>query len=220
MNKLWYLSQIKILKDLSSEDMDYFNQVTEMTKIPKGTIVQTPFGEHSGIYFVKEGKLRLYRLNEDGKQFTLGIIGSGNSFGHTQLFSLGAHNAYIETIEDVLICLMKDDELEPFLLDRPHLLLNILKNLSLKLEEQDHMLEELALYDLRHRVLFWIRKLAQEFGVDHGYFITIDIALSHQDLANMVGSSRESVSIVLSELATEGIILSERLKISLHRHHI
>ncbi len=215
MNKLWYLSQIKILKDLSDEDMDYIQTVTEMINIPKGTIVQTPYSVHGGIYFVKEGKLRLYTLNEEGKQFTLGIIGSGNSFGNTKLFSLGTQNAYIETIEDVIFCLMRDNELEEFLLKRPKLLMNILKNLSLKLEEQNHMLEELALYDLKHRVLFWIRKLAHEFGVNHGEFTTIDLPLSHQDLANMIGSSRESVSIVLSDLVTEGIILSGRLKISI-----
>jgi CRP-like cAMP-binding protein len=190
-----------------------------MTLLPKGTIVQTPYDENDGIYFVKEGKLKLYRLNEEGKQFTLGVIGSGNSFGNTKLFSLGTQNAYIETIEEALVCLMKNNELELFLLNRPHLLMNILKNLSLKLEEQNHMLEELALYDLRHRVLFWIRKLAKEFGIDHGKFITIDLSLSQQELANMVGSSRESVSIVLSNLETEGIILTERLKISIHRNH-
>ena len=217
MDKLWYLSQIKLFQDLSHEDIEYIHTFTDMSNVPKGTIVQTPYSRHSGIYFVKEGKLRLYTLNEDGKQFTLGIIGKGNSFGNTNLFSLGTQNVYIESIEDILICLINNEQLEQFLLKRPNLLMTILKNLSIKVEEQNHMLEELALYDLKHRALFWIKKLAREFGVDHGDFITIDLSLSHQELANMIGSSRESVSVILSDLTNEGIILSGRLKISINK---
>ncbi len=217
MDKLWYLSQIKLFQDLSHEDIEYIHTFTDMYSVPKGTIVQTPYSRHNGIYFIKEGKLRLYTLNEEGKQFTLGIIGHGNSFGNTNLFSFGTQNVFIESIEDILICLIKNEQLEQFLLKRPNLLMTILKNLSIKVEEQNHMLEELALYDLKHRALFWIKKLAREFGVDHGDFITIDLSLSHQELANMIGSSRESVSIILSDLTNEGIILSGRLKISINK---
>ncbi|MDF1617625.1 Crp/Fnr family transcriptional regulator, partial [Petrocella sp. FN5] len=217
MEKLWYLSQIKLFNHLTKDDMGQINNMTHMSTIPKNTIVQTPFSQPKGLYLVKEGKLRLYNLNSEGKQYTIGIIGHGNTFGNTSLFSLGTQNIYIETLEDTLICLFDPKQLEDYLLSRPQLLMNILGHLSQKIEEQNKMLEQLALYDIKQRTLYWLRKLANDFGLDTGEYITIDLPLSHQELANMIGSTRESVSLILSELSQEGIILSGRLKISISK---
>ncbi|MDW7660954.1 MAG: Crp/Fnr family transcriptional regulator [Bacillota bacterium] len=217
MTKLWYLSQVKIFRDLTREEMAYIHEFTNMSTIPQNTIVQSPYSTHKGLYIVKEGKLRLYNINPDGKQYTLGILGKGNTFGNTNLFTLGTENVYIETLEDTLICLFENQQLEEFLMAHPKLLLNILKNLSEKIEEQNRMLEQLALYDLKQRILYWLTKLAGEFGLEDGAYITIDLPLSHQELANMIGSTRESVSVILSELSKDGTIMTGRLKIGLHK---
>ncbi len=220
MEKLWYLSQIKLFDHLTEDDMHHIDEVTHMSTIPKNTIVQTSHSQPKGLYIVKKGKLRLYNLNSEGKQYTLGIIGPGNTFGNTPLFSLGTQNIYIETLEETLICLFDNAHLEDFLLTRPQLLMNILGHLSQKIEEQNKMLEQLALYDIKQRILYWLRKLANDFGLDSGDYITIDLPLSHQELANMIGSTRESVSLILSELSQEGIIISGRLKISVSKSNL
>lgn len=71
MDKLWYLSKIKLFDNLSRNDMNQIDDVTRMSTIPKGTIVQTPFSNPNGLYIVKDGRLRLYTINSDGKQYTL-----------------------------------------------------------------------------------------------------------------------------------------------------
>ena len=217
MNKLWYLSQIKLFKSLSQEEVQYMHDFTTMTTYPKRTVVQRPDNPLDGLYFVKTGKLRLYALHESGKEYTIGILQKGNSFGSTNLFDLGTNNAYIETLEESLVCHFENQQLEEFLLDRPQLMLAIIKTLGKKIEEQQEMLEELAFYDLRHRVLFWLKKLGTEFGIKEGEYLVIDLPLSHQDLANMVGATREGVSATLSALSKEGLILPGRKQIRLHR---
>jgi CRP-like cAMP-binding protein len=97
MEKLWYLSQIKIFSNLPEEDLIKINGVTHMSTIPKHTIIQTPHSSLLGLYLVKKGKLRIYKLRSSGKQFTIGIIGYGNTFGETSLFSMETKNTYIET---------------------------------------------------------------------------------------------------------------------------
>jgi len=97
-------------------------------------------------------------------------------------------------------------------------MLAIIKTLGKKIEEQQEMLEELAFYDLRHRVVFWLKKLGTEFGLEEGEYLVIDLPLSHQDLANMVGATREGVSTILSSLSKEGLILPGRRQIRLHRN--
>lgn len=220
MNKLWYLSQIKLFDSLSREEIQYMHDFTTMTTYPKGTLVHRPDNPLKGLYFVKTGKLRLYALHETGKEYTIGILQKGNSFGSTNLFDLGTNNAYIETLEDSLVCHFENQQLEEFLMDRPQLMLAIIKTLGKKIEGQQEMLEELAFYDLRHRVLFWLKKLSAEFGIEEGEYYIIDLPLSHQDLANMVGATREGVSGILSTLSKEGLIITGRKRIRLHRSHL
>lgn len=217
MNKLWYLSQIKLFDSLSNQEVQYMHDFTTMTTYPKGTIVQHPEEPLNGLYFVKTGKLRLYSLHESGKEYTIGILRKGNSFGSTNLFDLGTKNAFIETLEESLVCHFENRQLEVFLSKRPQLMLAIIKTLGKKIEDQQEMLEELAFYDLRHRVLFWLKKLSIEFGIEEGEYLMIDLSLSHQDLANMVGATREGVSATLSALSKEGLILPGRKQIRLHR---
>jgi len=217
LNKLWYLSQIKLFDSLSKEEIQYMHDFTTMTTYSKGTLIQRPDNPLKGLYFVKTGKLRLYALHETGKEYTIGILQKGNSFGSTNLFDLGTNNAYIETLEESLVCHFENQQLEEFLINRPQLMLAIIKTLGKKIEGQQEMLEELAFYDLRHRVLFWLKKLSSEFGIEEGEYYIIDLPLSHQDLANMVGATREGVSGILSTLSKEGLIITARKRIRLHR---
>ncbi|MBU3189545.1 Crp/Fnr family transcriptional regulator [Clostridium bowmanii] len=79
------------------------------------------------------------------------------------------------------------------------------------------MLEQLANYDIKQRLMYWLIKLANEFGNEKGEIITIDLALSHQELANMIGSTRESVTSTLNELVKEEVIIMGRMSISLRK---
>ena len=217
MDKLWYLSKIDLFEYLTKDELMDVSDETTMSNLPKGTIIQTPYGSPSGLYFIKEGKLRLYTLDEDGKQFTSGIIGKGATFGNADVFSLGTKDFYIETLSDTLICTFPSKSFETFLMNHPSLVMNLMKSLSQKIEEQNKMLKQLALYDIKERLVFWLCKLAQSFGHDDGEFVSIDLDLSHQELANMIGSTRESVSLTLKELSNKGVILSGRLKISVKK---
>jgi CRP-like cAMP-binding protein len=110
MDKLWYLSRISIFEALPEEDLleiDRMAPMTHFNALPKGSMVQTPDTYREGLFFVKEGKLRMYKVNADGKQFTAGILGPGNMFGEIDSFSFGTKGIYIETMERTLICSVK-----------------------------------------------------------------------------------------------------------------
>ena len=217
MDKLWYLSKINLFEHLSKDELKEVAQATVMSTLPKGTIVQTPYGSPTGMYFIKEGKLRLYTVNEEGKQFTSGIMGMGGTFGNTSLFSFGTKDYYIETLTDTLICTFPSKTFEAFLMEHPALVISLMKSLSQKIEEQEKMLQQLALYDIKERLVFWLCRLAEDFGKEDGDYVSIELDLSHQELANMIGATRETVSVTLKELSNKGIILSGRLKVSIKK---
>jgi CRP-like cAMP-binding protein len=218
MNKLWYLSQISIFEEMSREEIreiDQLDTIHHFNWITKNTLVQTPESACEGLYFVKEGKLRLYKLNDSGKQFTLGILTRGNIFGELNSFSFGTSRVYIETMESSLLCTMSEPQFERLMINRPQLALKFLKALSDRLKEREDQLEQLALHSLKKRVLHLLSTLGAKFGVIQDGYALIDLPLSHQEIANMIGASREAVSSVMSELAKEGVIKTSRMSVQL-----
>lgn len=218
MNKLWYLSQISIFEEMSREEIreiDQLDTIHHFNRITKNTLIQTPESACEGLYFVKEGKLRLYKLNDSGKQFTLGILTRGNIFGELNSFSFGTRRVYIETMESSLLCTMSEPQFERLMINRPQLALKFLKALSDRLKEREEQLEQLALHGLRKRVLHLLSKLSDKFGVIQDGYALIDLPLSHQEIANMLGASREAVSGVMRELAKEGVVKVSRLSVRL-----
>lgn len=220
MNKLWYLSQISLFEALSMEELEEIAVMTPMTTIKRNTLIQTPETFRDGLYMVKEGKLKLYKINSDGKKFIVSILGGGNVFGETDSFSLGTKDTFIETMNETILCTLGKDQFERFLEDRPHLAIKIMKELSSMLRERDAMLAQLALNNVRDRILHLLKTLATKFGIPKGKHHQIDIPLSHEEIANMIGSTRETVSIVLRDLSNEKIIKTGRMIIYVNLNEI
>lgn len=219
MDKLWYLSRISIFDSLSPEDfkeIDMMAPMTHFNAVPKGTLIQTPEHHREGLFFVKTGTIRMYRVNAEGKQFTAAILGSGNMFGEIDSLSFGTHDMYIETIEETLICSVLREHFEKFLLKRPELAMRFLKVLSNQLKEKDELLEKLAIGNIEDRVLHLLFKLSEQFGTENDGFIKIDFPLTHQEIANMIGITRESVTTILKDLSQKGILRTGRMQISVH----
>lgn len=217
IDKLWYLSQMKIFDKVSPEDMEEIVKRAHHAKIRKHTIIQTPDMVRDGLFFVKEGILRLYIVNSEGKQFTIGILGKGSTFGEIDFFSLGTHGVYIETIEDTLLCSIDREQFEKFISTRPHIMKRVMRILSDQLEERTSMLEKMALGTVKEKLLFLLLHLSEEFGVLEDGFYRIDLPLTHQEIGNMIGVTRESVTTTINELAKKDIIRTGRKTISIHR---
>ncbi|MDE3840412.1 cAMP-binding protein [Bacillus methanolicus] len=217
IDKLWYLSQIKLFDKVSPEDMEEINKGTHHAKIRKHTIIQTPDMVREGLFFVKEGALRLYIVNSEGKQFTVGILGKGSTFGEIDSVSLGTHGVYIETIEDTLLCSIGSEQFEKFISTRPYIMKRIMRILSDQLKEKNDMLEKMALGTVKEKLLFLLLNLSEEFGVLEDGYHRIDLPLTHQEIGNMIGATRESVTSTINELVKEDIVRTGRKIISIHR---
>ncbi|WP_127493686.1 Crp/Fnr family transcriptional regulator [Paenibacillus glycanilyticus] len=218
LDKRYYLSQMSIFDVLTPDDLDELDHISPMTHfntVPKGTIIQKPDTAQDGLYFIKEGKVRLYRITPEGKQFTVVILGKGNIFGEIETFSFGTNGYYIETMDETLICSVSKQNFEGFLAERPLLAMKMLTELSKVLKDKDEMLEKLALGDVRERILHLLFKLSERFGVEDEGNIRIDLPITHQDLANMVGATREAVSVILKTLERNNIIQTGRKSISI-----
>ncbi len=141
-------------------------------------------------------------------------------FGEIDTFSFGTKGIYIETMEETLICSVLKEHFENFLAKRPQLAMRFLTELSSMLRDRDEMLEKLALGDVRERILHLLLKLSEKFGVEDEGLVKIDLALTHQEVANMIGATREAVTVILNELMKEGMIRTGRKTISIHQRKV
>lgn len=192
--------------------------MAQMSRVLKGTLIITPDTENTNLYFLKQGRVRLFKVNEDGKQLTIGLPGKGNIFGETETISTGSGSAYVEAIDDILICTLGKKDFEGFLMKRPQVALKMVSILTQRIRESEEMLENLAFRNVRYRLFYLLSKLAKSFGQvrsgDLGPYTKLDLHLSHQELANMIGATRESVSVTLSQLAKDGIVTTVRKEIA------
>ncbi|SMO78238.1 CRP/FNR family transcriptional regulator, anaerobic regulatory protein [Melghirimyces algeriensis] len=215
---MWYLSQINLMEELPLEDLKEIERMAPMSKIPKGTIISSPGEAPPALYLLKKGKVRLYKLNREGKEFTLGILGDGNIFGEVETFSTGTRDTYVEAMEETLLCVLNKKDFEEFMKERPQLAIKLIGILTERLREAEEMLENLAYGSVQKRLLYLLSKLVHHFGNQKGAYWELDLRLSHQDLAAMIGATRETVSATLSELTRQGVISKERNKRDLRIH--
>jgi CRP/FNR family transcriptional regulator len=221
MNSIQYLSQFNLLHSLSLEDLIEMDQMTSITTIAKKTFIQTPETFSEGLYFVKKRKVRLYKLNADGKQFTLDILSEGNVFGEMDMISLGTRDMYIETIEECDICRMDKDRFEHFLIEHPRFMMNMIKVLSDRISGMSSLAQHLALGNLQDKILYVLLKLSDQFALQsREEYCKINFPLSHQEIANLVGATREAVTTALQELVKEKVIKTGFKTIYIHREKL
>jgi CRP/FNR family transcriptional regulator len=170
---------------------------------------------------VKKGKVRLYKLNADGKQFTLDILNEGNVFGEMDMISLGTRDMYIETIEECDICRMDKDRFEHFLIEHPRFMMNMIKVLSDRISGMSSLAQHLALGNLQDKILYVLLKLSDQFALQsREEYCKINFPLSHQEIANLVGATREAVTTALQELVKEKVIKTGFKTIYIHREKL
>lgn len=206
MDKLFLLSQISLLDELPMEDLKIIDELSEMKPVKKGTLILSPDNTIEALFFLKKGQVRLYRMNQNGKQFTVDILVDGNIFGETSTMSLTDDQIYAEAMTETYLCILGKNEFEDFIEKNPKIAIKFINILSTRLKELYSLSEKIALGDVKYRILYLLLKLSEKTGRRKNEWQTIEMKLTHQDVANMIGSTRETTSAIISQLKKEGFI--------------
>ncbi|MGB6408878.1 MAG: Crp/Fnr family transcriptional regulator [Planococcus donghaensis] len=206
MDKLTLLSHINLFDELPKEDMDLIDQNSTMIPMKKGTQIMIPEQPLDVLFFLKKGQVRLYRMTPQGKQFTTDILVDGNVFGETESFMLTDKQTFAEAMTDCYVCTMDKGKFESFIRTTPDVSLKLIQILSYRLKETYDLSEKIALGDVRYRTLFLLLKMSEKNGTRNKEWQSINMKFTHEDIATMVGSSRETISLLMSKLKKEGLL--------------
>jgi CRP-like cAMP-binding protein len=211
--KLWYLKNFNIFEGMSEEQMKRVESMTSMSKVDKNRPVYFPEQGSTSIYFLKEGHVKLYRLHEDGREVILDVLGPGEIFGELTLSGEGPAQDFAAALDDALICTVRKEDFETMLRNSPEMNLRLTRWFGLRLRKFEEKVNDLAFKDVTKRILGFLVRYADEFGKTKSGAVTVAAFLSHQDIAYLTATSRQTVTTTLNDLRSRGIIDFDRRQI-------
>src|SRR5918998_2697151 len=171
---------------------------------PKDTIF-TPGDPDDQLYFLLSGTVRLYKIYGDYKEATTALLKDGGVFGKLSLVEGRWQDVFAEAVTDVRVASVQKTTITEVIKRRPEFAMKLFSSFSERLRQSDEVIESLLHREVSTRLATLLLNLGERFGEGNGV-VTLDMRLTHQDLANMIASTREAVSKVMSEFQRDGTI--------------
>ena len=213
MSDIDIIKKIPIFADLEPQELEKVSKIYISRQYKKGQIIFFEGEPGEAVYFVKEGKIKIYKADDEGREYILHIFGPGNIFAETVLFGSDPYPANAEAVEDSVIGLIKNRDLEELLKKNTDIAFKIIKVLSKRLRESQENIKNLVFRDTYDRTACALHKMALEHGIKTTNGIEVEMPITRSELASIVGTSRETVTRMLSEMKRKGIIDMDRQKI-------
>lgn len=197
--KVAYLSAMRIFRDLSLEEMAMVEHSTVMTTAPKGKLIYLPGETGEVLFLLKRGAVHLYRLSTEGRKFIFQTIGPMTFFGEMAALGQSMHELFAEAAEDSLVCVMGRADVERLMLSKPQVALRMLEEVGQRMHEVQERLGDSAFKGVPARVAALLLRLSQNGAQPIS-------GMRHQDLADLLGLYRETVTNALDQLRDAGLI--------------
>ena len=204
--RIWYLKKFNLLQSLSPEEMEQLSQKVIDSIVKKKQPIYLSGDPNEWLYFLKRGRVKVTRTDESGKEITLIILEPGEIFGELGIFDDSPRETTAIALEDSLICTMRRRDFEELLQRKPELSLHLNKLMGFRLRHIEHRIEELIFRDVPTRLARLILRMLENHKQETKHGVRIGIKLTQQELANLIGATREMTSTVLNQFKKEGLI--------------
>jgi CRP/FNR family cyclic AMP-dependent transcriptional regulator len=204
------LQNVPLFQDLSVSELETIAPLFVERHYKKGTILffEADLGEE--FFLIQAGVVKIYRIDY-AKEIILALFRDGDFFGEMSLIQKGlTRSATAETLETSMIYTLVRSEFYQFLERSPKLSLRLLEVTMERLRRANEQIYDLTFLDVRMRIIKVVCRLAEEHGIIKHGSLMINMKLTHQQLANLAGTVRESVTKVLQELQEDQIIVIEK----------
>ncbi len=214
--KLWHLQHCPLFAGVSAQEMAHLRDVTVMVKLqPEDRILSDP-DDPSAIWFIKEGLMSLTYGDADGKDATVLLLGPGDLFGAMDGAQSLDYSQSLIALKPTVLCRMTQQQMESLLNRHPDIGYRITKFSWRRIARLQQRLAEIMTKPVKVRLATLLLNLAEEYGEDrHDGGRSLGLTITHDDLARLVGSSREMVSKVMAAFRDEGLLRSARKQVEL-----
>ena len=198
------LASAPLFAALDPDSADTLEKVLTSRTVSRGHIVFKEGDSGDRLFIVLDGKVKITRASADGRENLIAVLGPGEMFGELSLFDPGPRTASVSAVTDATLASLDHDDLRPLLLERPGVGVELLRALAQRLRRTNDAMADLVFTDVPGRVAKALLDLAAKFGVEEADGIRVRHDLTQEELAQLVGASRETVNKALSEFAHRG----------------
>jgi CRP/FNR family cyclic AMP-dependent transcriptional regulator len=209
MNSVDFLTTVPLFAGIDPAELAQLADVTREKQYPKGSVIVFEDDPGDALFVVREGRVKVVLVSEDGREVILGVLGVGEHFGELSLIDEQPRSAHVIAMEDSTLLVLRREDFKRRVEVTPQLAWSLLVELSRRLRRADGKIGGLVLLDVPGRIARLLLDAAADAGTD-----TIEKPLTHQTIAQMIGASRETVSRAMSEFQESGLITVARRRIT------
>lgn len=193
---------VPIFNHLEEHQLEEIMHVTHSVLYKKGEVLYRANEQSDSLYIVSQGKIKIYRLSEGGKEQLVRILLRGNFTGELALFNESLHEAYAEAMEDTWVCKVKRSDLQELLIKYPTIALKVLGEFSNRLDQSEKQTTRFATERVETRIALYLAECVDEDQKSYEF----TLPMSKKDLASYLGTTPETISRKLFELEDAKLI--------------
>jgi CRP/FNR family transcriptional regulator, cyclic AMP receptor protein len=212
--RTWCMSEVDIFADLSETEMAAIAAAAPMREFAPGELLYSPPQEMETLFILKQGRVRIFRVSSDGRALTTAIITPGTIFGEMMLLGQQMHDNFAEALEKVTVCVMSRADVQRFLLSDARIAVRISEILGNRVSQLERRLSDSVFKSVPQRIATTLCLLANEEQrrpLSRG----IQVSLTHEQVAALAGTSRETTTKILNEYAEQELVRLGRAKITI-----
>lgn len=211
-NKKLCAAKIPIFENLSCEQLEEIVKEINHKVYKKRDVIFSEGNAADSLYFVNEGKIKLYKYNKEGKEQILHILSDGDFFGELDLFTNAEYKLNAEAIENTKVCALTKEKFKIIVTQNPEIAIKMLQNIGERLAVIENLAQNLSTNDVDARIAYLLINLMDKYSEVVNGFKTIKLPISREDMANYIGVTRETISRKLKKLEYNEIIKIEGTK--------
>ncbi|MFH1852811.1 MAG: Crp/Fnr family transcriptional regulator [Candidatus Neomarinimicrobiota bacterium] len=200
MSKIDLLKTVPIFSELTENVLVKISELMQVRSYVKEQMILMEEALGDSFFVISKGSVKITRLSEDGREVILAMLGEGEFFGEMSLLDGETRSANVVAIEDAEVMVLNRNDFLSLLERYPRIAISLLEELTRRLRKSDQQIESLSLSDAEKRIAITLIRLSEELGVIRHGAVTIKNLPYQQDIANMAGTSRETVSRTLKLL--------------------
>ena len=202
------IARAHLFQALPLSAIEDLTQRVQVRRAAAGSTVVSQDEPGESMYVIMTGRVKVVIFGENGREVTLSILRPGDSFGEMSLFDGEVRSANCIAVEPSTLLTLSRDDLLRHLSNHPRTALNLLGEMSRRLRRADESIAQLALCDVNERLVYRLVSLAKDEGTESPEGILVRRRPTQQELANMIGSCRETISRAFNQLARDGLIIA------------
>lgn len=201
------LQRFPLFKNLTDYEIEPILNIAKNRTYRQGTHIFMQGDPLTNVYFIYSGKVKIYRTDVHGREQIVNVLKAGEMFPHQGFFRDDDYPAHAEVIQDSILIYIPIKSFEQFLITNPEICIKIFRVLGNKLVDLQNRLEEKMLYNTYEQIILLLIRLSKNHGEQiNAEQVRITTQFTNRDLANMIGSSRETVSRTLTQLKKQDLV--------------